>query len=157
MNQRIQDLEALCAGLDYEIMQDKILMANAKLGALHYGIELNQCTPTFIIKSDDQFIAVIIQASKKVDFKKVRAYLGANSATMATKEDILQVTGSSIGSVSMINTNMKTFIDSGVKELKYCYGGCGVEKYTLKIIPEDLIKVTHAEVGDFAKGNEHGT
>lgn len=31
------------------------------------------------------------------------------------------------------------------------YGGCGVEKHTLKINTHDLIKVTRAEVGDFTK------
>jgi Ala-tRNA(Pro) deacylase len=151
MNQKIKDLETLCAGLDYKITEDTILMANAKLGALHYGIELNQCTPTFILRSDNQFIAVIIQGTKKVDFTKIRECLGAKNVSMATKEEIMDVTGSSIGSVSMINAQLKTLIDNGIKELEYCYGGCGVEKYTLKIKSADLIRVTNASVGDFTK------
>ncbi len=144
----------MCAAFDYEIFQDKVLMANAATGAQHYGLELNQCTPTFILKADDHYIAVIIQASKKLDFKKIRKLLNAKNVTMATKEDILQLTGSPIGSVSMVHKNLQTYIDSAVKQLDYCYGGCGVEKYTLKINPAHLIQITKAIAGDFTKENQ---
>jgi len=48
-------LEKICLGLDYQIYKDESLMANAKIGALHYGIELDQCTPTFILNADNNF------------------------------------------------------------------------------------------------------
>lgn len=70
---------------------------------------------------------------------------------MAPREDIFRLTGSPIGSVSLINPSLRTLIDSGVQSLKYCYGGCGLEKHTLKINAQDLVKLTHAEVGDFTK------
>ena len=147
----IEQLEKICEGLDYEVYQDELLMANAEIGASHYGLELSQCTPTFILKADNNYIAVIIQGNRKLDFKKIKQYLGAKKVEMATREDILNVTGSSVGSVSLINPNLKTLIDSGVKDLEYCYGGCGVEKHTLKINPTHLIKITDAVVGDFSK------
>ncbi len=147
----IEQLEKICAGLDYEIYQDALLMTNAKIGALHYGVELSQCTPTFILNADGDYIAVIIQGNRKLDFKKIKRYLGAKKVEMAARDEILKVTGSPIGSVSLINPNFKTLIDSGVKDLKYCYGGCGVEKYTLKIKATDLITITDAIVDDFSK------
>lgn len=146
MNNKIQEIEKSCAGLDYEIFQDKVLMANASIGAQHYGIDLTQCAPTFILKVDDHYVAVIIQGSKKLDFKKVRKHLSAKTVTMATRDEILNLTGSPIGSVSMINTNLQTF--------DYCYGSCGAEKYTLKINPAHLIEITKAQVGEFTKNSQ---
>lgn len=46
---RIQKLKEMCVGFDYEIFQDEVLMANAKIGSQHYGIDLSQCAPTFIL------------------------------------------------------------------------------------------------------------
>lgn len=144
-------LEQLCSGLDYEIFKDDVFMANAAIGAQHYGIDLSQCAPTFILKVDYDSVALIIQGSRKIDFKKVEAYLGVKKAMMASKDEILSLTGSPIGSVSLINPHLRTLIDAGLRAIDYCYGGCGVEKHTLKINTHDLIKVTRAEVGDFTK------
>jgi prolyl-tRNA editing enzyme YbaK/EbsC (Cys-tRNA(Pro) deacylase) len=151
MTDKIQTLNTLCSGLDYEIYEDDILMANATIGSQHYGIDMSQCTPTFILKVDQDFVALIIQGSRKIDFKKVEAHLGAKKATMASREEILNLTGSLIGSVSLINPQLRTLIDHGVSDIAYCYGGCGVEKHTLKIKSQDLIGVTRAELSDFTK------
>lgn len=50
----------------------------------------------------------------------------------------------------MINPHLRTLIDANVEKLNHCYGGCGIEKYTLKINAKDLIQITHAELGDFS-------
>jgi prolyl-tRNA editing enzyme YbaK/EbsC (Cys-tRNA(Pro) deacylase) len=151
MSLKIKQLEHLCAGIDHEIFQDDILMANARIGAQHYGISLKECTPTFILKADDDFVAMIIQGSRRIDFKKVRQFLGAKNIRMASPEEILDLTESPVGSVSMINPHLQTLIDTGITELESCYGGCGVEHYTLKISSQGLIKITEATVGDFTK------
>ncbi len=148
---KIEQLKELLSGLDYEIYQDKLLMANAKVGAEHYGIDLKQCTPTFILKADGSYLAVIIQGNRKLDFKKLKHFLGVKNVTMAPREEILSLTDSPIGSVCLINPRLKTLIDSGIRNLDYCYGGCGVEKYTLKIKANDLITITNAFVEDFSK------
>jgi prolyl-tRNA editing enzyme YbaK/EbsC (Cys-tRNA(Pro) deacylase) len=151
MYDKIQTLTKMLSGFDYEIFEDDILMANAAIGSKHYGIDLNQCTPTFILKVDQTYLALIIQGSRKIDFKKVESYLGAKKATMASKDEIMNLTSAPIGSVSLINPNLRTLIDNGVREILYCYGGCGVEKHTLKIKSKDLIQVTNAELGYFTK------
>jgi len=145
----VTQLETFCQGLDYKIIQDQVLMANASIGAHHYGINLQECTPTFILKVDDLYVAMIIQGNKRLDFKKIKQLLNAKNVTMATKEEIFALTHSTIGSVSMINPELKTLIDVGVQDLDYCYGGCGTEKYTLKIKASDLLKVTQATIGEF--------
>lgn len=72
---------------------------------------------------------------------------------MASRQEILDVTGSQIGSVSLINPKLKTLVDNGISMLDYCYGGCGVENYTLKIKASHLIKIAGAVMGDFSKKN----
>jgi prolyl-tRNA editing enzyme YbaK/EbsC (Cys-tRNA(Pro) deacylase) len=151
VSDKIDELKQICKGMDFEIFQDETLMANAQMGSKNYGIPLDHCTPTFILKADESYVALIIQGSRKIDFKKVEAYLGVKKVKMASREEIMELTGSPIGSVSLINPLLQTLMDRGVSELEYCYGGCGVENHTLKINARDLIAETHAELDDFTK------
>lgn len=147
---QLANIKCLCENLDYEIFQDEILMENAKIGAQHYRIDLSLCTPTFLLKVDESFLVVIIQGNRKLDFKKLKKYLGSQNVRMANKDEIKQICHAPIGSVSLLNPQLRTLIDANVQALQYCYGGCGVEKYTLKINANDLIRITKAELGDFS-------
>src|SRR5579872_5814389 len=101
--EKLNNLKNILRNTDHEIFQDEILMKDAKTGAGHYQIDISHCTPTFIFKVNQIYLAVIIQGSKKLDFKKLKKYLGTNKIRMATPEEIIEITGASVGSVSMIN------------------------------------------------------
>jgi prolyl-tRNA editing enzyme YbaK/EbsC (Cys-tRNA(Pro) deacylase) len=150
IEQLISQLNDFCTGCNFEIFQDDVLMANARIGAEHYKIGLDFCTPSFVLKVDKSFIVVIVQGSRKLDFRKLKSYLGTNKVSMANPEEISKITAAPIGSVSMINPQLRTLIDQNITTIEYCFGGCGIEKFTLKITAHDLIKVTNAEVGDFS-------
>ena len=148
--EKLNDIKKILVNTDHEIFQDEILLKNAKTGAEHYKIDISHCTPTFILKVNHIYLSVIIQGNKKLDFKKLKKYLGTGKIRMATPEEIIEITGASVGSVSMINADLGTLIDQGVANLDYCYGGCGIDKLTLKIKSNDLVQLTQAELGDFA-------
>ncbi len=147
---KLTDIKKICENSDYEIFQDEILMKNATIGAEHYKIDIAHCTPTFMLKADQAFLMIIIQGSRKIDFKKIKKHLETSKVRMASPEEIMEITGASIGSVSMINPGLRTLIDQGVSNLDYCYGGCGINNFTLKIKSEDLVQLTQAEIGDFS-------
>ncbi len=146
---QLERLKKICADADYEIFQDEILMKNASIGAQHYKIDIAHCTPSFLLKVDQRFLVLIIQGNRKIDFKKLKQYFETSKIRMATPEEIMQTTGASVGSVSMINEGLNTLIDQNVAQLDYCYGGCGIDNMTLKINANHLIQLTHAELGDF--------
>lgn len=148
--QHLAQLNNYCTGCSFEIFQDEVLMANARIGAEHYKIGLESCTPSFVLKVDQNFIVVIVQGSRKLDFKKLKNYLATNKVSMANPDEISKITTAPIGSVSMINPQLRTLIDQNITTIEHCFGGCGIEKFTLKISSHDLIKVTSAEVGDFS-------
>ena len=147
---KLAALENLCPNINYEVFQDEILMASANVGAKHYQIDLSLCTPTFLLKLDQDFLVLIIQGNRKIDFKKLKKYLANNKVSMASKEEILEICGVPVGSVSMVNPGLRTLVDLRIEGLNYCYGGCGIEKFTLKIDTRDLVRVTKAESGDFS-------
>lgn len=51
---------------------------------------------------EDQYVMVLMPGPKQVSWKKLRAALGTRRITLATPEEVLQMTGYQIGAVSPI-------------------------------------------------------
>lgn len=155
-SKKLETLQALLttANADHEILTDQSSTTTAASGAATYGISLSETTPTLILKTKDGYIAAIISGNTRISFKKLKQALGVKDISMADSQTIFDITGARIGEVSMINPEIPTIIDTRVLQNKYCYGGCGVPKTTLKINTQDLVKVTNAQVLDFADPRE---
>ena len=136
---------------DYTILQDDLTLGTASVGAKQYGIALEETTPTLILKTKEGYIAAIICGNTRISFKKLKQALNTKDISMADAQTILAVTGSSIGEVGLINPGLITVIDSAVLKNKYCYGGYGLPKTTLRINTADLVRITQAKVLDFAE------
>lgn len=136
---------------DYEIFSDDFTVATASSGAEHYGISLGETTPTLILKTKDGYFAAIICGNMRISFKKLKQALNLKDISMADPETILNLTGAKIGEVSLINPELTTIIDTNVLQNKNCYGGSGSPKTTLRINTQDLIKITNAQIFDFAE------
>lgn len=136
---------------DYSILVDDSTVETASDGAKRYGISLSETTPTLILKSKDKYYAAIICGNTRISFKKLKQALAVKDISMADPQAILDLTGSKIGEVSLINPGIATLIDNNVLKIKNCYGGIGVPKTTLRIDSHDLIRITNARVLDFTE------
>jgi prolyl-tRNA editing enzyme YbaK/EbsC (Cys-tRNA(Pro) deacylase) len=134
---------------DYSILTDDCSIRSATSGAEQYGISLSETAPTLILKTKDSYIAAIICGDTRISFKKLRQILNIKDISMADPQTIFNITGAKIGEVSLVNPGLTTVIDTRVLQNKNCYGGCGVPKTTLRINTQDLVKATHAQIGDF--------
>jgi prolyl-tRNA editing enzyme YbaK/EbsC (Cys-tRNA(Pro) deacylase) len=70
---------------------------------------------------------------------------------LAASDVVQQLTGSEVGTVSLIQRDLPTLVDSRVAEMETIYGGCGVPNHTLAISPKDLIRVLNAQVFEFTE------
>jgi prolyl-tRNA editing enzyme YbaK/EbsC (Cys-tRNA(Pro) deacylase) len=134
---------------DYSVLTDDFSIKTATSGAEHYGISLNETTPTLILKTRDGYIAAIICGNTRISFKKLKQVLNLKDISMADPQTIFDITGARIGEVSLINPGLTTVIDANVLHNKNCYGGCGVPKTTLCINTQDLVRITNAQIFDF--------
>jgi prolyl-tRNA editing enzyme YbaK/EbsC (Cys-tRNA(Pro) deacylase) len=150
---KLEELETLlkAAQADYSVLKTDITVKSAAEGAAALGISLGETTPTLIIKINSDHIAAIICGDTRLSFKKLKQSLGIKDATLANPETVLKITGAQIGDVCLINPGLKTIIDSNVSKNKYCYGGCGIPKATLRIDTHDLIRITNAQILDVAE------
>ena len=137
--------------VDYTIIDDNLSLKTASVGAGHYGLSLQETTPTLILKADDGYAAAIICGNTRIAFKKLRHALQVKNITMANPQEIFDLTGAHIGEVGLINPTLKTVIDSNVLKNKNCHGGCGIPQKTLRINTHDLVRITSGQVLDFAE------
>src|SRR3990167_3386770 len=103
---------------DYSILTDDFSIKTASSGAEHYGISLNETTPTLILKIKDGYIAAIICGNTCISFKKLKQVLNLKDIRMADPQAIFDITGAKIGEVSLINPGLTTVIDTKVLQNK---------------------------------------
>ncbi|MFT8313082.1 MAG: YbaK/EbsC family protein [Clostridium sp.] len=114
---------------------------SAEDGANLFNIKIEQTAPNLIIYTDIGFYSLIISGIRdKVDFKIIKKLLKCNDVRLATKDEVKQVTGFSVGSVALFS-KLTCIVDKKLLENDFIYGGTGKKNYTLKVQPEALFKL----------------
>lgn len=151
-----QRLDQLTSLLDaehvrYRILPHETTYASAEDGVMHGVGTLAEMAPTLILKTEKGFIAAIISGATRIVYKKIKKQLGLKDVSLTTSEVVWQLTGSHVGTVSLVQTKTPTIVDSRLKEVETIFGGCGVPQHTLAMSPIDLIRITNAQEFDFAE------
>jgi prolyl-tRNA editing enzyme YbaK/EbsC (Cys-tRNA(Pro) deacylase) len=106
--------------------------------------------PSFLLKTDTGYMMAIIRGDTRISYRAIKRELGLKNVSLADSDTFLEVTGVAIGAVSLVNPDIPTLIDRLLLGLDQVYGGSGIERYTLQIRVEDLVRVTGARVFEFA-------
>ena len=77
----------------------------------------------------------------RLDFERLKAQFGFEKLKMADRKKIEKETGYSVGSVPLVALGLPIIFDKKLLYHDFVYGGTGNELLTLKIKPEDLIRV----------------
>jgi prolyl-tRNA editing enzyme YbaK/EbsC (Cys-tRNA(Pro) deacylase) len=88
-------------------------------------------------------LALIISGDHgRIDLERVAEALGCTRLQLAKPKEVQQITGYTVGSVSLI-LPLPCIVDRGLFRYPYIYGGTGAPASTLKLDPHDLEKVNH--------------
>ena len=125
---------------NYEIIEhDKPIL---KTDDADEYFDSSKAAPVFIIKTDNGFYALIVSNQQdRIDFKKLALDSGFSKITLANKSDVLKVTGYEVGAVPLIGHNLPCLFDSKLLNFTYIYGGTGDKFHTLKIAPQDILRI----------------
>ena len=111
------------------------------------------CSKKQIFKSivfvceDGTGVVGIVDGESRVDKSKLESICG-KKLRVAKREEVLKLTGFSVGGVSPFGTGCLVFVDRGVMDEEIVYGGGGDENHLIKIKSRELLKV--AKVVDIA-------
>jgi Cys-tRNA(Pro)/Cys-tRNA(Cys) deacylase len=88
----------------------------------------------------DEFIMVLVAGREQVDWKKLRQLVGRSRLRMATEEEVLEVTGYRVGTVSPfgLKNQVKILIDASVLKEEEISTGSGVRNMAIILKSTDL-------------------
>ena len=129
------------------------------LRSLEQAAEERRQHPEQIIRSilfrvsRGEHLMVLIAGSRQIDWKTLRKHMGTNRLTMATKEEVLNVTGYPLGAVAPFGLAqpIKILIDRSVLAQQIVSMGSGIRGTAIILKSVDLIRALgDSEIGDFA-------
>jgi Cys-tRNA(Pro)/Cys-tRNA(Cys) deacylase len=97
----------------------------------------------------EEFLMVLVAGPAQVDWKKLRQLVGRSRMRMATEDEVLEITGYGIGTVSPfgLKNPVKVLIDASVLNEDEISTGSGVRNTALILKSADLRRaLTQAEV-----------
>ena len=125
---------------DFELLkQDKPILSAADAAA-YYPVE--KAAPTFVLQTEDGLIGCLVSVnSGRLDFETLKQKFGYTKLKMADKKKIESQTGYEVGAIPLIGLGLPCLFDNALLAYDYIYGGAGDELVTLKIAPQDVMRL----------------
>lgn len=129
-------------GVEYEIIRHERPAKTAREGAELLGIDIGQTAPVLIVKNESgKFYSLIISGSRgRIDLENTGSPFGLGALEMASPKEVRQVTGYSVGSVSLV-LPLPCILDRRLFGFDFVYGGTGEPGTTLKLPPHALERI----------------
>ena len=88
----------------------------------------------------EEFVMVLVAGRDQVDWRKLRQLVGRSRVRMATEEEVLEVTGFRIGTVSPfgLKNQIRVLIDESVLKEEEVSTGSGVRNMAIILKSQDL-------------------
>ena len=136
MKNFIEENQIVCDHLVFDQPTHSVQEAADATGATPEDFVKNIC-----LKSPDGgLIVAIVKGEDRVSTKKIAKALQIERPSVATPDDILNITGYAIGGVPSFGYSATFVIDDKVMEKDVIYTGGGTDHSLIRISPEELIK-----------------
>ena len=128
-----------------------VLEASARTAleaASSLGCEAGAIVKSLLFKTKNTFILCLISGDKKASLNKIKKTLNIRDVSMASADDVKNITGYTIGGVSPIGhlNKVDIFIDNSLKRFAQLYAAAGHPNCVFKINFEELQKITNGLV-----------
>jgi Cys-tRNA(Pro)/Cys-tRNA(Cys) deacylase len=141
-------------GIPYRFFKHPGVIHSLEQAARERGQRPEQIIRSIVFRlSKGGFVMVLVAGEKQVSWPALRKHLGTSRLSMATKEEVLEVTGYPLGAVSPFGTShpLRILADRGFLQEEEISVGSGVRYTTVIMRGEDFFNALgEVELGDFA-------
>lgn len=124
----------------FEILKHESPILSAKDADKYFDV--HHAAPTLIMDTEKGMLAFIVSASRgKLNIPVIKNKLGFARLSMADREKISTITGYRSGVIPLVGHNLPCVFDTRLLEKDYIYGGTGDPFHTLKIVPQDVVRL----------------
>ena len=148
----VQKLKEITNGLDVEIKEFQEDCSNSVSCLKVLNCSLKDIIKTIIMfnENNDHF-AFVLRGDQRIDRKPLKKELSCRDLRLATKEEIMGVTGFPLGGVPPLGFKSNWIIESDLihEKNKTFLAGGGSKKSLMKITPEIILNITKAKIISF--------
>ena len=112
--------------------------------------EVGAIVKSLLFKTENSFILCLVAGDKKASLNKIKKTLNIKDASMASAEDVKNITGYTIGGVSPVGhlSKIDIFIDNSLERFTSLFAAAGHPNCVFKISFTDLQKITNGSIKD---------
>ena len=117
------------------------------------GCEVGAIIKSLLFKTEENHTLCLVAGDKKASLNKIKKILKIKNASLASSDDVKDVTGFTIGGVSPIGhlSNIKILIDSSLKRFNYLFAAAGHPNCVFKITFKDLNTITKGSIEELVE------
>ena len=119
------------------------------------GCEVGAIVKSLLFKTENSFTLCLISGDKKASLKKIKKNLNIKDVSMASADDVKNVTGFTIGGVSPVGhlNQIDIFIDNSLERFSSLFAAAGHPNCVFKINFVDLQKITKGLIKEITEWN----
>jgi len=137
---------------EFDQNQEVIILDSSARTALEaassLGCEVGAIVKSLLFKTEQNYTLCLVAGDKKASLNKIKKILNIKDASMASADDVKNVTGFTIGGVSPIGhlNEVTTLIDNSLKRFSYLFAAAGHPHCVFKISFKELNKITKGSI-----------
>ena len=154
-NEPVKKVEKLLKKFD-ESQKVIVLETSARTAieaASSLGCEVGAIVKSLLFKTEDIYTLCLVSGDKKASLNKIKKKLNKKDVSMASADEVKNITGFTIGGVSPIGHSIKIdiLIDNSLDRFEILFAAAGHPNCVFKITFNDLEKITNGLVGDIVE------
>ena len=112
--------------------------------------EVGAIVKSLLFKTENFFILCLVAGDKKASLNKIKKTLNIKDVSMASADDVKNITGYTIGGVSPIGhlNKIDIFIDNSLKRFSSLFAAAGHPNCVFEISFTNLQKITNGSIKD---------
>ena len=117
------------------------------------GCEVGAIVKSLLFKTENTYTLCLVAGDKKVSLNKIKKILNIKYASMATANDVKNVTGYTIGGVSPVGhlNKVEIYIDNSLERFSYLFAAAGHPNCVFKINFKNLLKITKGSIKEITE------
>ena len=139
---------------EFDTNSDVIVLKNSARTALEAASSLNcevgAIVKSLLFKTEQSFTLCLVAGDKRASLNKLKKILNMKDISMASANDVKNVTGFTIGGVSPIGhiNKIDILIDNSLKRFKFLFAAAGHPNCVFKIDFENLKNISKGLIKD---------
>ena len=117
------------------------------------GCEVGAIVKSLLFKTENRFTLFLVAGDKKASLNKIKKTLNIKDASMASADEVKDITGFTIGGVSPVGhlNKVNIFIDKSLERFADLYAAAGHPNCVFKIDYSNLQKITQGLIKEISE------